>query len=90
MSIDAPKAKIVVGRVVSNAGDKSITVLVERKVRHPVYGKYVRKSTRLHAHDEANQCSVGDTVSIMSCRPVSKTKSWRLVAVVEKSGDLPK
>ena len=73
------------GNVVGAANDKSITVLVERKVKHPLYKKYIRRSTRLHAHDENNECKTGDTVRIEACRPVSKTKSWRLVAVVSRA-----
>jgi small subunit ribosomal protein S17 len=64
--------------------DKSIVVTVERKVKHPLYGKFVKKSTKFHAHDEKNECSIGDTVRIMETRPLSKTKRWRLVEVVEK------
>jgi small subunit ribosomal protein S17 len=64
--------------------DKTITVKVERKVKHPLYGKFVKKSTKFHAHDEKNECSIGDTVKIMESRPLSKTKRWRLVEVVEK------
>ena len=63
---------------------KTITVMVERKVKHPLYGKFVKKSTKFHAHDEKNECSIGDTVKIMESRPLSKTKTWRLVEVVEK------
>jgi len=74
-----------VGRVVSNKMDKSITVLVERRVKHPLYGKYITRSTKLHAHDENNECGIGDTVTITECRPISKTKTWRLVDVVEKA-----
>ncbi|MFX9799476.1 30S ribosomal protein S17 [Amnimonas aquatica] len=73
------------GKVVSNKGDKSITVLIERKVKHPVYGKYITRSTKLHAHDEQNVCQEGDVVTISECRPLSKTKSWVLVEVVEKA-----
>jgi small subunit ribosomal protein S17 len=65
--------------------DKTITVAVERKVKHPIYGKFVKKTTRFHAHDEKNECTVGDTVKIMETRPLSKTKRWRLVEVVEKA-----
>jgi small subunit ribosomal protein S17 len=65
--------------------DKTITVLVERKVAHPIYKKYVKKSTKLHAHDENNECNIGDTVSITSSRPLSKTKSWNLVEVIERA-----
>ncbi len=72
------------GKVISNKGDKSITVLVERQVKHPLYGKYIKRSTKLHAHDENNECGEGDTVSIAECRPLSKTKSWRLVEILER------
>ena len=73
------------GRVVSDKMDKTITVLVERRVKHPLYGKFVRKSTKVHAHDEANECGVGDTVLVEQCRPLAKNKSWRLIKVVEKA-----
>jgi len=76
--------KIRVGVVSSNKMDKSIVVKVERKVKHPLYGKFVKKSTKFHAHDEKNECSIGDTVRIMETRPISKTKRWRLVEIVEK------
>ena len=76
--------KTKLGVVTSNKMDKSITVKVERKVKHPLYGKFVKKSTKFHAHDEKNECSIGDTVRIMETRPLSKTKRWRLVEVVEK------
>ena len=72
------------GVVISNKMDKTITVTVERKVKHPIYGKFVKKTTKFHAHDEKNECSIGDTVRIMETRPLSKTKRWRLVEVVEK------
>ena len=65
--------------------DKTITVAVERKVKHPIYGKFVKKTTKFHAHDEKNECTVGDLVRIMETRPLSKTKRWRLVEVVEKA-----
>ena len=68
----------------SNKMDKTVTVAVERKVKHPIYGKFVKKTTRFHAHDEKNECSIGDVVKIMETRPLSKTKRWRLVEVVEK------
>jgi small subunit ribosomal protein S17 len=74
-----------VGRVVSNKMDKSITVLVEGRIKHPLYGKYIRRSAKLHAHDENNECNIGDTVSITECRPMSKTKTWRLVNVIERA-----
>lgn len=76
--------RTVQGRVVSNKMDKTITVLVERKVRHPLYGKYVKRSTKLHAHDENNECQEGDLVSVTETRPISKSKTWRLVKVIEK------
>ena len=76
--------KTKLGVVSSNRMDKTITVSVERKVKHPLYGKFVKKSTSFHAHDEKNECSIGDTVKIMESRPLSKTKRWRLVEVVEK------
>ena len=73
------------GVVISDKMDKTITVLVERRIRHAKYGKMIRRSTKLHAHDENNECGVGDTVRIKSTRPLSKTKSWVLVDVVEKA-----
>ena len=73
------------GVVRSNKMDKSITVAVERKVKHPIYGKFVKKTTSFHAHDEKNECTVGDIVKIMETRPLSKTKRWRLVEIVEKA-----
>lgn len=76
--------KTKIGVVSSNKMDKTITVTVERKVKHPLYGKFVKKSTSFHAHDEKNECSIGDTVKIMESRPLSKTKRWRLVEVIEK------
>ena len=74
-----------VGVVVSNKMDKSITVRVDRKLKHPVYGKFMRKSKKFTAHDEKNECGVGDTVKIMETRPLSKQKRWRLVEVIEKA-----
>ena len=73
------------GTVVSNKMEKSITVLVERRVRHPVYGKVVRRSTKLHAHDENNDCNIGDTVTIEECRPISKSKTWMLKSIDERA-----
>lgn len=72
------------GVVSSNKMDKTIVVEIERKVKHPLYGKFVKKTTKFHAHDEKNECSIGDLVKIMETRPLSKTKRWRLVEVVEK------
>jgi small subunit ribosomal protein S17 len=76
--------KTRVGIVSSNKMDKTITVKVERKIKHPLYGKFLKKTTSFHAHDEKNECSIGDIVKIMESRPLSKTKRWRLVEVVEK------
>jgi small subunit ribosomal protein S17 len=73
------------GVVRSNKMDKTITVTVERRVKHPIYGKFVKKTTSFHAHDEKNECTPGDIVKIMETRPLSKTKRWRLVEVVEKA-----
>ena len=73
-----------IGLVTSNKMDKSITVLVERKVKHPMYGKFVKKSTKFMAHDEKNECNIGDTVKIMETRPLSKNKCWRLVEIIER------
>jgi small subunit ribosomal protein S17 len=77
--------RTVSGRVVSNAMDKTITVLVERRVKHPLYGKFMRRSMKLHAHDETNECNAGDLVRVVQCRPLSKTKCWQLVEVLEKA-----
>ena len=77
--------KIYTGKVVSNKMDKTITVYIERKVKHPLYGKFVKRSTKLHAHDETNQCAEGDVVTIRQCRPISKSKKWQLVDIVEKA-----
>ena len=77
--------RTVTGRVISDKMNKTITVLVERRVKHPVYGKYVRKSSKLHAHDENNECKIGDTIAIEQCRPMSKTKAWRLHSIVERA-----
>lgn len=79
-----PSARESTGVVVSNKADKTITVLVERRVKHPVYGKFIRRSTKVAAHDEANTCNEGDVVTIVETRPVSKTKSWTLGRVVER------
>ena len=76
--------KTKTGVVSSNKMDKTIVVKVERKVKHPLYGKFLKKTTSFHAHDEKNECSIGDTVRIMESRPLSKTKRWRLVEVLEK------
>ena len=77
--------RTLTGSVTSDAMDKTVTVMIERRVKHPVYGKYITRSTKLHVHDEKNECNMGDVVVIEQCRPISKTKSWNLVEVVEKS-----
>ncbi|MCB0381480.1 MAG: 30S ribosomal protein S17 [Flavobacteriales bacterium] len=74
-----------VGLVVSNKMDKSITVTVERKVKHPIYGKFVKTTTKFMAHDEKNDCNIGDTVKIMETKPLSKNKCWRLVEIIERA-----
>jgi 30S ribosomal protein S17 len=73
------------GQVVSNKGNKSITVTVVRYERHPVYGKYIKRTLKCHAHDENNECNIGDTVRIAQSRPISKTKTWRLIEIVERA-----
>lgn len=78
-------ARTITGRVVSNKMDKSITVLIERRVKHPVYGKYLTKSSKVHAHDEANECQPGDVVAVKEVRPISRTKTWALVSIIEKA-----
>lgn len=78
----------IVGKVVSSKADKTVTVLVERRVRHPLYGKYVKKSTRLHAHDEENACHEGDRVAIVETRPISRSKCFRLEAILESASAL--
>ncbi|NIA72394.1 30S ribosomal protein S17 [Pelagibius litoralis] len=72
--------RVLQGVVVSDKGDKTITVLVERRVMHPVYKKFIKRSKRYHAHDEGNQCHIGDNVRIRECRPISKSKTWEVVA----------
>jgi len=79
------KTRVLQGRVTSNSMDKSISVAIERKVKHPLYDKFIKRTTKLHVHDETNQCGVGDVVSIRECRPVSKTKSWTLVEIVKQA-----
>jgi small subunit ribosomal protein S17 len=74
--------RTIQGTVISDKMDKTITVMFERKVRHPVYGKFIKRSTKVHAHDESNECKEGDIVIVELCRPISKSKTWRLVKVV--------
>ncbi len=79
------KNRALEGRVVSNKMQKTVTVLLERQVKHPLYGKYIKRSTKVHAHDEDGQCSEGDVVRIVECAPMSKTKNWRVVEVVTRA-----
>ena len=85
MNEQAKTVRTITGRVVSNKMDKTITILVERLVKHPLYGKFIKRSTKLHAHDEANECHEGDLVTITECRPISKSKFFKLVKIVERS-----
>ncbi len=78
-------SKTITGQVLSNKMQKTVTVLVERKIQHPLYGKFVRRSLKVHVHDENNECSLGDIVCAQQCRPLSKTKTWRLVKILEKA-----
>ena len=77
--------RAVTGRVTSNKMDKTITVMIERKVKHPVYGKYIKRSTKVHAHDASNECNEGDLVTVVACRPLSKSKKWMLENIVERA-----
>ncbi len=79
------RARTATGRVVGNGMDKTVTVLIERRVKHPVYGKYITRSSRIHAHDENNECAVGDRVTIAETRPISRTKSWKLLKIEESA-----
>ena len=85
MSEQTPKQRILTGRVVSNKMQKTIAIEIERLVKHPMYGKYIRRTTKLLAHDEANESREGDTVTITPCRPLSRRKSWKLVKVLERA-----
>ena len=85
MSTASENKRTQVGRVVSNKMDKTVTVLLERRVKHELYGKYITRVTKVHAHDEDNSCAEGDTVRIAECRPLSKSKSWRVVEIVERA-----
>ena len=80
-----PYRKERIGVVASNKMDKTIVVVIERRTKHPIYGKFVKKSTRFFAHDEKNECNIGDTVRIMETRPLSKNKHWRLVEIIERA-----
>lgn len=85
MSEQQETNRVLQGRVTSDKMDKTVTVMIERKVKHPLYGKFIRRSTKVHAHDEANECGIGDTVLVEQCRPLSKSKTWRLVKIVNKA-----
>ena len=85
MASEDKRKRTATGRVVSNRMDKTVTVLIERRVKHPVYGKYMTRSSKLHAHDEENVCQIGDLVTVAESRPISRSKTWALVEVVEQA-----
>jgi small subunit ribosomal protein S17 len=85
MSTTEAAKRTKVGRVVSDKADKTVTVMLERQVKHPLYGKYIKRSTKVHAHDQDNSCGQGDLVKISECRPLSKTKSWLVVEIMERA-----
>ena len=87
MTEQTKKLRTVEGRVVSNKMDKTVTVLIERQVQHALYGKYIRRSTKLHAHDANNACNEGDVVRVAECAPMSKTKNWRVVEILTRSAE---
>jgi small subunit ribosomal protein S17 len=87
MSEEKKARRTITGRVVSDKMDKSVAVAIERLIKHPVYGKYIRRTSKVMAHDETNQCKSGDRVTISECRPISKNKSWSVVSVVERAAD---
>lgn len=78
-------ARTVAGKVISDKMDKTVTVLIERRVQHPIYGKFLKRTTKIKAHDETNECKMGDTVSIQECRPLSKSKSWIVASIIESA-----
>ncbi len=84
----ATSKRTLQGVVTSNAGDKSATIMIERRIKHPIYGKFIKRSTKIRLHDESNECNEGDTILIEECRPMSRTKSWKLVKIVEKAPEL--
>ena len=88
MAAAEKRTRTATDKVVSNKMDKTITVLIERRVKHPVYGKYITRSSKVHAHDEDNQCRIGDLVTVAESRPLSRTKTWKLVEVVEQAAEL--
>lgn len=85
MSGAEKRTRTATGKVVSNKMDKTVTVLIERRVKHPVYGKYITRSSKIHAHDENNECGLGDIVLVTESRPISKSKTWKLLEVVESA-----
>ena len=87
MTEEKKNQRTVVGRVVSNKMDKTVSVAIERMIKHPVYGKYIRRTSKVLAHDAANDCQEGDRVAIAECRPISKNKSWTVVDVIERAAD---
>ena len=87
MTEKTKQLRTVEGHVVSNKMNKTVTVLVERQVKHALYGKYLRRSTKLHAHDEDNACNEGDVVRVAECRPMSKTKNWQVVEVITRAAE---
>ncbi len=87
MSEEKKTQRTIVGRVVSDKMDKTVSVAIERMIKHPVYGKYIRRTTKILAHDAANECKPGDRVAISECKPISKNKSWAVVSVVERAAD---
>jgi small subunit ribosomal protein S17 len=88
MTQEAKIARTITGKVVSDKMDKTITVLIERRVKHEVYGKYTTKSSKVHAHDEKNECKLGDIVTVAESRPLSKTKTWALVKIEERASEV--
>lgn len=88
MSGAEKRTRVLTGKVVSNKMDKTITVLIERREKHPVYGKYITRSSKVHAHDEGNQCGIGDIVTVAESRPISKSKTWKLVEIVETAAQV--
>ena len=87
MSEEKKTQRTIQGRVVSDKMDKSVSVAIERTIKHPVYGKYIRRTSKVMAHDESNECKQGDRVAIAECKPISKNKSWAVVDVVERAAD---
>jgi small subunit ribosomal protein S17 len=87
MSEEKKVQRTITGRVVSDKMDKSVSVAIERLIKHPVYGKYIRRTSKVMAHDAANECKTGDRVAISECRPISKNKSWSVVSVIERAAD---